>query len=358
MLYHLLYPLGTEYIVFNVFKYITFRTFCALVTAMIIYFSFGARWIAYLKARQFGQIIREDGPKSHHEKKNTPTMGGVLVMTSLLVSTLLWCDLKNHFVWVCLAVMVGFGLVGLVDDYKKIVKKNVLGFRGQYKIVFEVAICLAAGLYLYGNGLLDTRLHFPFFKDFIPDISVFYLYLMVLVVVGSANAVNLTDGLDGLVTVPSILAFFSYGILAYATGNVIISEYLQLPYVPGAGELSIICGGIIGALVGFLWFNAHPAEIFMGDVGALGMGGLLGVISLITKSEILLVLIGGIYVIETVSVIVQVASFKLRGKRIFRMAPLHHHFELLGWKESKIIVRFWIMSFILCLLALATLKLR
>lgn len=358
MLYHLLYPLHDDHIFFNVFKYITFRTFCALLTSLFVYFMLGARWIAFLKKKQFGQIIRTDGPQSHLEKKNTPTMGGVLILGSMLTGVLLWGDLTNRFVWVCLFLMIGFGLVGLFDDLSKVLKKNTLGFRGQYKIVIELALCLVAGLYLYGAGYLDTTLHFPFFKNLTPDIGILYIYLTFLVVTGTSNAVNLTDGLDGLVTVPAISSFLTFGVLAYASGNVVIANYLQVPEVLGAGEVTILCGAMIGALIGFLWYNTHPAEIFMGDVGALGIGALLGAVALITKSEILLILIGGIFVLETVSVIAQVVSFKLTGKRIFRMAPLHHHFELKGWKESKVIVRFWIISFVLAFLAMATLKLR
>lgn len=358
MLYHFLYPLYTEYSFLNVFKYITFRTFGALMTALVIYFLFGRRWIDFLKSKQFSQVIREDCVKTHIAKRNTPTMGGVLIITSLMISSLLWNDLTNPFVWVSWFVMLGFAAIGFVDDYMKVIQKNTLGFRGQYKIVLQVFISLAAGLFLYGYGHLDTQIHFPFFKDFTPDLSVFYLYLGVLIIVGTANAVNLTDGLDGLATVPAISSFLSYGVLAYAVGNVLIANYLQVASVSGAGELTIICGAMIGALVGFLWYNTHPAEIFMGDVGSLGIGSLLGVIALMTKNEILLILIGGIFVLETVSVILQVGSFKLTGKRVFRMAPLHHHFELKGWKESKVIVRFWIISFIFALLALATLKLR
>ncbi|MFH1355622.1 MAG: phospho-N-acetylmuramoyl-pentapeptide-transferase [bacterium] len=358
MLYHLFYPLRDDFILFNVFKYITVRTFGALLTAMIIYFFLGGKWIRFLKKKQYKQVVREDGPITHLQKSNTPTMGGLLVIGCFLFSSLLWCDLTNHFVLSSLFVMLGFTIVGFIDDYMKIVRKNPFGFRGQYKIVIEVVICLAVGLYLYGNGYLDTTLHFPFFKQFKPDISFLYLFFTIFVVVGTANAVNLTDGLDGLVTVPAAISFFSYGILAYAAGNMIISNYLQVPNVLGAGELSIVCGAVIGALIGFLWHNSHPAEIFMGDVGALGIGSLLGMIALITKNEFLLLLIGGIFVLETISVIIQVVSFKLNGKRVFQMAPLHHHFELKGWKESKVIVRFWIIAIICSMLALVTLKLR
>lgn len=358
MLYHLLYPLKDEYIIFNLFRYITFRTFMALITALSIYFIFGKKWISFLKSKQFGQVIRDDGPENHLKKRNTPTMGGVLIFISTSVSGLLWSRLDNSFVWACLFVFFGFTLIGLIDDFQKVIKKNPLGFRGQYKIVIEIAICLLVSLYLFGSDLLPTTVSVPFFKTFQPDIGILYLYFSILVIVGTANAVNLTDGLDGLVTVPSISSFLSYGVLAYAAGHTIISEYLQVTYVPGVGELSILCGSIIGALIGFLWYNTHPAEIFMGDVGSLGIGGLLGTVAIITKNEILLILIGGIFVLETVSVIVQVTSYKLTGKRVFRMAPLHHHYELKGWHESKVIVRFWIISFILSLMALVTLKIR
>ncbi|MBF0105268.1 MAG: phospho-N-acetylmuramoyl-pentapeptide-transferase [Deltaproteobacteria bacterium] len=358
MLYHFLYPLKEDFILFNLFKYITFRTFGALVTAMVLYFVFGRRWINFLRSRQFGQVIRDDGPKTHLAKKNTPTMGGLLIITCVMISSLLWVDLTNVFVWVCLFVLICFSIIGFIDDFRKVIKKDPHGLRGQYKIVCEVAICLIAGLYLYGNGYLSTELTFPFLKEFQPDLGVFYLYLTVLVVVGCANALNLTDGLDGLVTVPAIMCFFSYGVLAYAAGNVVISNYLQVSSVAGAGELSIICGAVIGALIGFLWYNTYPAEVFMGDVGALGIGGMLGIVAMITKNELLLVFIGGIFVLEAVSVILQVVSFKLTGRRVFQMAPLHHHFELKGWKESKVIVRFWIISFILSLMSLVTLKLR
>lgn len=358
MLYHLLYPLREDFGLFNVLKYITFRTFAALMTAMLIYFLFGKRWIAWLKRKSMDQTIRADGPVTHLDKRGTPTMGGILVLGSVLASVLLWGNLNNAFVWVCLFVFVTMAAIGFVDDYRKVVKKDPKGFPGRYKIVLEVVICLIAALMLYGYLGLDTKLHFPFFKELQPDLSFGYLYLTILVVAGTANAVNLTDGLDGLVSVPVMTAFITYGLFVYIVGNSVIAGYLQIPYVSNAGETAIICGAVVGACLGFLWFNTYPAEIFMGDVGALGLGGLLGVVALITKQELLLIVIGGIFVLETVSVITQVVSFKLTGKRIFRMAPLHHHFELKGWKEPKIIVRFWIISFILALLSLVTLKLR
>ncbi len=358
MLYLLLYPLRDSFGLFNVLKYITFRTFMGLFTALAIYLLLGNRWIRFLQAKQMEQSIRHDGPQTHLAKKGTPTMGGVLVMFGVVVSVLLWGSLTNPYVWMGLFVFVCMGLIGWVDDYRKVILKNPKGFSGRYKIILEVIICLAVALYMYGWLRLDTRLYFPFFKDFQPDLSAWYLILSILVIVGTANAVNITDGLDGLVTVPSISSFMTYGIIVYVAGNAIIANYLQIPYVRDVGEVAILCGAVVGACLGFLWFNTYPAQIFMGDVGALALGGLLGWVAMVTKQELLLILIGGIFVLETLSVITQVASFKLTGKRIFRMAPLHHHFELKGWKEPKIIVRFWIISFILALLSLATLKVR
>ncbi|MBI2340583.1 MAG: phospho-N-acetylmuramoyl-pentapeptide-transferase [Deltaproteobacteria bacterium] len=358
MLYYLLYPLREVFGPFNVLKYLTFRTFAALLTALLIYFIFGKRWIAYLKSKSVDQAIRADGPQTHLGKKGTPTMGGVLVIAAVCVSALLWGRLTNPFVWTCLFVFLSMAVIGFVDDYRKVIKKDPKGFPGRHKIILEVVICLIAALWLYGYLGLDTKLHFPFFKGLQPDLSFGYLYLAILVVAGCANAVNLTDGLDGLVSVPAMTAFITYGLFVYIVGNSVIAGYLQVPYVADAGEVAILCGACVGACLGFLWFNTWPAEVFMGDVGALGLGGLLGVVALITKQEMLLIVIGGIFVLETLSVITQVISFKLTGKRIFRMAPLHHHFELKGWKEPKIIVRFWIISFVLALLSLATLKLR
>lgn len=358
MLYHLLYPLHENFSPLNVFKYITFRTFVSLFTALVIYGVLGRWWIQFLKSKQFAQTIRSDGPESHISKKGTPTMGGVLVVGAVLLAVLLWGNWANSYIWICLFVFVSMGMVGLVDDYRKIIRKDPHGFPGRYKIVLEVVICLIAALWMYGWLGLETNLHVPFFKEVKPDISFWYLSLSILVIAGTANAVNLTDGLDGLVSVPAIAAFLTYGLFVYIVGNTVIAGYLQLPYVRDAGEVAIVCGAVVGALLGFLWFNTYPAEIFMGDVGALALGGLLGLVAMITKQELLLILIGGIFVLETLSVITQVVSFKLTGRRIFRMAPIHHHFELKGWKEPKIIVRFWIISFVLALLSLATLKLR
>lgn len=358
MFYQFLYPLHEVFGGLNVLKYITFRTFCALLTGLSIYLFFGKAWISFLRKKQFDQVIRDDGPQTHIGKRGTPTMGGVLVILAFTFSTLLWGDLTNSYVWVCLFVALSMAAIGFVDDYMKVVRKDPKGFPGRYKIILEVFICLAAALFVYGYVGLDTRLHLPFFKDVQPNLDYWYLFFTILVVVGCANAVNLTDGLDGLVAVPSMTSFMTYGLFVYIAGNKFISSYLQLPFVADAGEVSIICGGVVGACLGFLWFNAYPAEIFMGDVGSLSIGGLLGMVALITKQEILLIVIGGLFVLETLSVITQVASFKLTGKRIFKMAPLHHHFELKGWSEPKIIVRFWIISFVLALLSMATLKLR
>lgn len=358
MLYHLLYPLNEHFAGFNVLKYITFRTFAALMTGLIIYLALGRSWISFLKSKQFAQTIRNDGPQSHLSKKGTPTMGGVLVIFAVVVSFLLWGNFNNPYVWPAIGVFLGMGAIGLIDDYRKVILKDPKGFPGRYKIILEVVICLAAALWIFGYVGLETQMHFPFAKNVTPDISFWYLFVSILVVAGAANAVNLTDGLDGLVAVPSMTSFMTYGLFVYIVGNSIIANYLQLPFVKDAGELTIICGAVVGACLGFLWFNAYPAEIFMGDVGALALGGLLGFIALVTKQEILLIVIGGLFVLETLSVITQVASFKLTGKRVFRMAPLHHHYELKGWSEPKVIVRFWIISIILSLVAMTTLKLR
>ncbi|MBX7148861.1 phospho-N-acetylmuramoyl-pentapeptide-transferase [bacterium] len=358
MLYHFLYPLHEMWGGFNVLKYITFRTFAGLLTAMVFYLVLGKPFIRYLQKKQMKQVIRTDGPESHLSKKGTPTMGGALILLAVMFSVFLWGNFLSPYTWVCLFVFLGMGLVGYIDDYIKVIKKDPKGFPGRYKIIIEVFICLVASLYMYGYLGLETKLHFPFFKNFTPDLGVAYLFFTIFVVVGTANAVNLTDGLDGLAAVPSITSFATYAFLVYVVGNSIFSEYLQMPYVKDSGEVAIVCGSVVGATVGFLWYNAYPAEIFMGDVGSLALGGLLGLVALITKQELLLIMVGGLFVVETLSVITQVLSFKLTGKRIFKMAPLHHHYELKGWSEPKIIVRFWIVSFVLALAALATMKLR
>jgi len=358
MLYHFLYPLHETIVGLNVFRYITFRTFAALLTGMIIYFVFGKYVIRKMREKQFWQAVRDDGPVSHMDKGKTPTMGGLLLWGGIIASTLLWARWDNPFVPLVIAVSVAFGLIGFIDDYRKIVLRDSHGLRARYKFPLQVLVATIGVLVLFDGMGFDTRLSFPFFKNFVVDLGWWYIPFAVFLVVGVSNAVNLTDGLDGLVTVPSIMSFIAYGIFAYVAGHAAMAGYLHLPSIPGSGELSVVCGAVIGACVGFLWFNSHPAEVFMGDVGSLPIGAMLAMIALITKQELLLMLVGGIFFLETVSVIVQVASFKLTGKRVFRMAPLHHHFELKGWRESKVIVRFWIIAFILALFSLVTLKLR
>ncbi len=358
MFYQYLYPLHEYFQLFNVFKYITFRSFAALMTGMLIYFLFGQRLIEFLGQKQWGQYIRGEGPEHHQVKRGTPTMGGVLIIIAALISTLLWGNLTNGYTWLCISVFAAFGAVGFWDDYKKQIKKHNEGLKGRYKLLFQFTFAGLAAYFMITELGFNTQLYVPFLKHFHPDLGWYYIPVMMLVMVGASNAVNLTDGLDGLVSVPSITAFATYGFLAYIAGNFKIAEYLQVASVPGAGEVSVFCAAVMGAVIGFLWYNAHPAEIFMGDVGSLSLGGALGLVSLITKNELLLVVVGGIFVLETLSVITQVISFQLTGKRIFRMAPIHHHFELKGWAEPKVIVRFWIISLILAILSLATLKIR
>lgn len=358
MLYYLLYPLHETISVFNVFKYITFRTFGAALTAVLICLLFGQRYIDWLKQKQIGQSIRELGPQSHLSKKGTPTMGGGLIIGSIVISTLLWSELQNHYIWVALFTMLGTGLVGWVDDYKKVVQKNSKGLTARQKLFFQTLVAVSASVFLYVMRDTPPELKFPFFKDLSLNLGVFFIPFASLVIVGASNAVNLTDGLDGLAVGPTITTAVTFTLLAYCAGNFLIAEYLQIPFISGAGELSIFLGSTGAACLGFLWFNAYPAEVFMGDVGALALGGALGVSAVITKNEFLLVICGGIFVVEAVSVMLQVASFKLTGKRIFKMAPIHHHFELKGWAEPKVIVRFWIISIMLAIATLATLKLR
>jgi len=358
MFYHFLYPLSEQVILFNVFKYITFRTFGALLTAMFLYFLLGKFQILFLQRWQVTQTIRKDGPQSHLTKAGTPTMGGLLTLICLMISVLLWMDFGNSAVWQIVILFSGYGLIGFYDDFRKIRHGSSRGLPGRYKFLCQVLVACGVSYWMIQCFSPDTRLALPFFKTIRPDLGWFYLPFAVFVIVGASNAVNLTDGLDGLATGPAITSFMTYALLAYFAGHVKISGYLQIPYIPGSGELSIFCGAIVGSLIGFLWFNTYPAEIFMGDVGSLPLGGALGYLALATKNEFLLVIIGGVFVVETVSVMTQVLSFKLTGKRIFLMAPIHHHFELKGWDEPKIIVRFWIISFMLSLMALATLKLR
>ncbi len=358
MFYQFFYPLHEQFQGFNVFKYITFRSFAAFMTALLIYLIFGKPLIQFLIRKQFGQYIRGEGPQHHQVKKGTPTMGGVLILLASILSTTLWGNWTNGYTWLCISVFGAFGIIGFIDDYKKIIMKDNEGLKGRYKLLLQFTFSGLAAYFMITELGFDTHLYVPFLKNFHPDLGWFYIPFMMLVMVGASNAMNLTDGLDGLVAVPTITAFGTYGILAYVVGNAKIAEYLQLAPVLGAGEVSVFCASVMGAVMGFLWFNAHPAEIFMGDVGSLSLGGVLGLVALITKNEVLLVVVAGIPVIETLSVIAQVMSFKMTGKRIFRMAPIHHHFELKGWAEPKVIVRFWIISLILAIMSLATLKIR
>ncbi len=361
MIYHLLYPLHETYTVFNVFRYITFRATYAVITALIISFIIGPWLIAWLKKCNFEENIRDDGPKTHLQKEGTPTMGGIQILIAIIVPTLLWADLTNKYIWLVILSTLGFGAVGFVDDYLKITRKNSQGLRARYKLPVQTAVGVALALLFYHQfssmpGL--TRLSFPFFKNYLPDLGVFYFPLMILIVVGTTNAVNLTDGLDGLAIGPMIIATMTYAVIAYAVGHANFAEYLNVVYVHGAGELAIFCGAMVGAGLGFLWFNTYPAQVFMGNIGSMSLGGALAAIAVATRHELVLILVGGIFFIETVSVILQVASYRLTGKRIFRMAPLHHHFEEKGWSEPKVIVRFWTVAVILALIGLSTLKLR
>jgi len=358
MLYHLLYPLHVSNSVFNVFRYITFRTLIAALTALVISFLLGPWVIRSLTAHQIGQTIRPDGPQSHLSKAGTPTMGGTLILFSLILSTLLLADLTNFYVWLTVGVTLAFGGIGFIDDFRKLRRGNAQGLSGRAKLVAQFVVAFVALTALYFRADFSTALFFPFLKELHPDLGWWYVPFGAVAVVGLSNAVNLTDGLDGLAIGPIMTTAFTYGVFAYVTGNVKLAEYLQLPYVHGAGELAIFCGALLSAGLGFLWFNAYPAKMFMGDVGSLPLGAALALVALVTKQELLMLLVGGVFVVEALSVIFQVLSFKLRRKRIFRMAPIHHHFELQGWPEPQIIVRFWIVSIICALSALSTLKLR
>jgi len=353
--------LAADIQVLNVFRYITFRTGGALITSFITVFLFGPAIIANLRVRQGrGQPIRADGPQTHFKKAGTPTMGGLMILSGLLVATLLWADLTNLYVWTVLLVTVGFGGIGFYDDYLKVTKQSHLGFSGKARLLIEFAIALGAGvlIILAQTGTFATSLSIPFFKQLLIDLGWFYAAFAAVVIVGAGNAVNLTDGLDGLAIMPIMIAAAAFGLIAYLAGNTNFATYLQIHYVVGTGELSVICGALIGAGLGFLWFNAPPAAIFMGDTGSLALGGLVGTVAVATKHELVLAVIGGLFVIEALSVIIQVASFKLTGKRVFLMAPIHHHFEKLGWTESQVVVRFWIIALLLAFVGLSTLKLR
>ena len=346
---------------FNVFNYITLRAVLATLTALLISFIVGPLMIRKLTAYKIGQSVRDDGPKSHLTKAGTPTMGGALILISIAVTTLLWADLRNRYVWVVLAVTLGFGIVGWIDDYRKVVHRNPKGISARTKFFWQSAIGLAAAIYLATSATLpaQTELIVPLFKQVTYPLGIVgFVVMSYFVIVGTSNAVNLTDGLDGLAILPTVMVGSALGVFAYVAGNAIYSRYLGFPLIPGAGELTVVCAGLAGAGLAFLWFNAYPAEVFMGDVGALALGGALGTIAVVVRQEIVLFIMGGVFVVETLSVVLQVASFKLTGKRIFRMAPLHHHYELKGWKENQVVVRFWIITMMLVLVGLSTLKLR
>jgi phospho-N-acetylmuramoyl-pentapeptide-transferase len=345
----------------NVFRYITFRTGGAIVTALVFVFLFGGPIIDLLRLKQGkGQPIRSDGPQSHLTKVGTPTMGGLMILSGLLVSTLLWANPTNPYVWIVLFVTLSFGVIGFYDDYLKVTRQTQAGFAGRTRLIAEglVAVVACVALTHLGRGTISTSLVFPFFKDRVFNLGYAFVLLGAFVIVGAGNAVNLTDGLDGLAIVPVMIAAASFGLISYLVGNALFSEYLQIRYVAGTGELAVLCGAVIGAGLGFLWFNAPPASIFMGDTGSLSLGGMLGTIAVAVKHEIVLAIVGGLFVLEAVSVIVQVASFKLTGKRVFRMAPIHHHYEQKGWTEPQIVIRFWVIAVMLALAGLATLKLR
>ncbi|KTR05099.1 phospho-N-acetylmuramoyl-pentapeptide-transferase [Aureimonas ureilytica] len=347
--------------VFNVFRYITFRTGGAMITSFIVVFLFGPAIIANLRIRQGrGQPIRADGPQTHFKKAGTPTMGGLMILAGFLAATLLWADLSNLYVWTVLLVTMGFGAIGFYDDYLKVTKQSHKGFSGKARLAIEFAIALVAGVLIImaQSGSFATSLSVPFIKSLLIDLGWFYAAFAAVVVVGAANAVNLTDGLDGLAIMPIMIASAAFALIAYLAGNTNFANYLQIHYVVGTGELAVVCGAVIGAGLGFLWFNAPPAAIFMGDTGSLALGGLVGTVAVATKHELVLVVIGGLFVMEALSVIIQVASFKLTGKRVFLMAPIHHHFEKLGWTESQVVVRFWIIALMLAFVGLSTLKLR
>lgn len=362
MLYNLLAPFSEDFLLFNLFRYLTFRTGGAILTALVISFIIGPHLINWLRVRQGkGQPIRADGPEGHFSKAGTPTMGGLMIIFSVLFSTLLWCDLTNPYIWFALTVFVGYGVIGFWDDYLKLTKQNTKGLSGRYKIVFQLLIGLIAtwGIMQLAPASLQTSVAVPFFKDLLVPLGTYlYLPFALCVIIGASNAVNLTDGLDGLAIVPAAVCAACFGLICYLVGNLEFSKYLQIHYVPGTGEIAVLCGAMIGAALGFLWFNAPPAMVFMGDTGSLAIGGVLGAIALITKHELVLAIMGGLFVVEACSVMAQVASYKLTGKRIFRMAPIHHHYEKKGWSEPTIVIRFWIVSVILALIALSTLKLR
>ncbi len=358
MFYNWVYPFHTEYSFLNVFRYLSFRIIYAAVTAFLIAFVLAPWVIRKLQEIKLGQQIREDGPKSHLAKSGTPTMGGVLIIFAVVISTLLWADISRAYVWLALASTMGFGAIGFVDDYLKFVKAQSKGLTAGQKFTAQIVLALAIAIALYFLPGYTTKLSIPFFKNFVPDLGWFYIAFAVLVIVGSSNAVNLTDGLDGLAIGPVMIAALAYTIVAYIVGHRVMSDYLLIQHIEGAGELAVFTASILGASLGFLWFNSYPATVFMGDVGSLPLGAALGTVAVISKHELLLLMVGGVFVIEAISVIFQVVSFKSRGTRIFLMAPIHHHFEMKGWEEPKIVVRLWIIAILLVLLSLSTLKLR
>jgi phospho-N-acetylmuramoyl-pentapeptide-transferase len=345
---------------FRVFHYLTLRAILGVLTALLIAFMVGPWMIQKLSRKKIGQSIRELGPQSHYEKKGTPTMGGTLILVAVAISTLLWADLSNRYIWVILLVTLGYGVVGFVDDYRKVVKNNSDGLSAKEKYLWQSVIGLGAALFLYNTATVaaETQFFVPFFKDVTLNMGWFYVVMVYFVIVGTSNAVNLTDGLDGLAIMPTVMVAGGLAVFAYLSGHIEFAEYLAIPFLPHSGELVVFCGALVGAGLGFLWFNAYPAMVFMGDVGALALGAALGLLAVLVRQEIVLMIMGGVFVMETVSVMIQVASFKLTGKRVFRMAPIHHHFELKGWPEPRVIVRFWIITVILVLIGLTTLKLR
>ncbi|MBI5409020.1 MAG: phospho-N-acetylmuramoyl-pentapeptide-transferase [Nitrospirae bacterium] len=360
MLYKLLYYFHDLYSPLNVFRYITFRTALAVITSMAITFIMAPWVIARLRKYSMTQYVRDDGPLTHLRKEGTPTMGGILIILSVITSVMMWGDLGNKFIWIMIIAIVGFGSIGFADDYLKAVKRNPRGLRGWYKFGAQIALAVVIGILFYHdpNDVYIAKLSIPFFKKWLIDLGWFYIPFTILVIVGASNAVNLTDGIDGLAIGLIGIASLANGALVYISGHAGFSQYLQVLYLPGTGELTVFCGAMFGAALGFLWYNSYPAEVFMGDVGSLALGGSLGTLAVITKQEIILTVVGAIFVIETFSVIIQVASFKLTGKRVFKMAPIHHHFEVKGWPEPKVIIRFWIVGIVLALLSLTTLKVR
>jgi phospho-N-acetylmuramoyl-pentapeptide-transferase len=358
MLYSLLYPLSEQISLFNVFRYITFRSLGAAITALVISLILGPMMIRWLQRLQMGQVVRIDGPQTHLKKSGTPTMGGVLILFSMFISIFLWGDVASVGLWIVSFVTFFYGMIGFIDDYRKVVHKNPKGLSARQKLFFQFLVAGIAAFLLLKFTAVNSELRIPFFKNFSLDLGWFYVPFMMLVIVGASNAVNLTDGLDGLAIGPVITTAGTFLLLAYVAGHVKIAEYLEIPYIAGAGELAIYAAAMAAAGLGFLWFNSHPAQVFMGDVGSLALGGGIGALAVVTKNEILLTIVGGVFVMEALSVMIQVASFKTRGKRVFRMAPIHHHFELKGWPEPKVIVRFWIISILLAIVAISTLKLR